>query len=171
MKFTYRDIFSDYRVKPYKDPINYGDAWDVNYDELNRLRRNGYSDLTEYFMYFRCQMNFAMHCATTALGISHEHLTQGSELLKSFYSFHVMYHIRRVLYLLNSPIPGDKEFKKYDNYFNHEAYLKICSEYGVNPNLNGLLVIGHIQLNGVCLETIKKRQKHHLQIIIAHICL
>ena len=73
-----------------------------------------------------------MHCATTALGISHEHLTQGSELIKSFYRFHVMYHIRRVLYLLNSPIPENKEFKKYDNYFNHEAYLNICSEYNVN---------------------------------------
>ena len=40
------------------DTIHVGDAWDVNYDELNRLRRNGYSDLTEYFMYFRCQIEF-----------------------------------------------------------------------------------------------------------------
>ena len=105
IEIQYNDIFSAYKVIPYKDPISIGDSWAVDYDKLTKLRRVGYTDFSEYFLYFRCQLNFAMHCATTALGISHEHLTQGSPLLKSFYRFHVMYHLRRVLYLLGSPIP------------------------------------------------------------------
>ena len=35
--------------------------------------------LKEYFMFYRCQLNFSINCATTALGISSQ---------KSIYKFH-----------------------------------------------------------------------------------
>ena len=107
-----------------------------------------------------------------ALGISHEHLTQGSPLLKSFYRFHVMYHLRRVLYLLGAPIPRDREFKKYNNPFDHESYGRICSEYGVDP----IISLGYISdwpytaQFGVFGNHMKKARNPTKQIIIVLTC-
>ena len=63
-------------------------------------------------MFYRSQINFALHCSTTALGISIEHLTQGSNLLKAIYRFHVYYHIRRILKRLSIPLSGEKRVCK-----------------------------------------------------------
>ena len=67
--------------------------------------------LKEYFMFYLCQLNVSIHCATTALGISSQH---GSELLKSIYKFHVYYHIS-ILKRLNIPLPHKKTILKFNN--------------------------------------------------------
>ena len=40
------------------------------------------------------QLNFAVHCATSGLGISTEHLNAKQPLVKVLYRFHAYYHIR-----------------------------------------------------------------------------
>ena len=67
-------------------------------------------ELKEYFMIYRCQLKFSIHCATTALGINSQYLTHGSELLKSIYKFHVYYHVRRILKRLDIHLPHTKIF-------------------------------------------------------------
>ena len=84
--------------------------------------------------YFRSQLNFAMYCATAALGVTFQHLTEGSELLKSFYRFHTYYHVRRVLKKLGAALPHDAEFSKFKNRYEKRAYYNICREYKINPN-------------------------------------
>ena len=86
------------------------------------------------FGYFRSQLNFAVYCATTALGVTYQHLTEGSELLKSFYRFHTYYHVRRVLKKLGAPLPHDAEFSKFKNRYDRQSYYSICREYEINPN-------------------------------------
>ena len=86
------------------------------------------------FGYFRSQLNFAVYCATTALGVTYQHLTEGSELLKSFYRFHTYYHVRRVLKKLGAPLPHDAEFSKFKNRYDRQSYHSICREYEINPN-------------------------------------
>ena len=46
------------------------------------------------------------------MGISKQHLIQGSEMLKSIYKFHVYYTIRRIFQLLRAPIPHERWLSK-----------------------------------------------------------
>ena len=66
-------------------------------------------------MFYRCQLNFSILCATIALGNSSQNLTHGSELLKSIYKFHVYYHVTRILKRLDIPLPHTKIFLKFNN--------------------------------------------------------
>ena len=52
--------------------------------------------LNEYFHMYRCQLNFAMFCATSALGISWQHLNHPNLHVRSVYRFHVHFHVRSV---------------------------------------------------------------------------
>ena len=45
---------------------------------------------------YRCQLNFAMFCATSALGISWQHLNHPNLHVRSVYRFHVHFHVRSV---------------------------------------------------------------------------
>ena len=130
---SYRDIFSAYNIIAYNYDKDLGDKWALPYKQGLRLRSIGYTNLKEYFKYYRCQLNFAVYCATSGLGLSHQHLTSGSPLLKSFYRFHVMYHIRRVLFKLRANLPRDSNFNKFDNHYDLASYFQICAEYGVDP--------------------------------------
>ena len=54
---------------------------------------NGYGkckpELNEYFHMYRCQLNFALFCDTSAFGISWQHLNHQNLLVRSVYRFHV----------------------------------------------------------------------------------
>ena len=63
------------------------------------------------------QLNFAVHCATSALGISTEHLNAKEPLARSLYKFHVYYHIRRILKRMLVPTPSEEGFDKYNNAY------------------------------------------------------
>ena len=56
-------------------------------------------------------------------------------MLRSIYRFHVYYHIRRILKVLEIPLAYENIFNQYNNSYNHEKYIHICSEYGVSDNL------------------------------------
>ena len=53
-------------------------------------------------------------------------------MIRSIYRFHVYYHIRRILKILEIPLPYENSFNQYNNPYNHEKFIGICSEYGVS---------------------------------------
>ena len=56
-------------------------------------------------------------------------------MIRSIYRFHVYYHIRRILKILEIPLPYENSFNQYSNPYNHEKFIGICSEYGVSNDL------------------------------------
>ena len=56
-------------------------------------------------------------------------------MMRSIYRFHVYYHIRRILKILEIPLPYENSFNQYNNPYNHEKFIGICSKYGVSNNL------------------------------------
>ena len=83
-----KDIFNEYDVK-------LGDWFKLSNDQFYKFQaEHGACKLDDYFMYYRCQLHFTLFCSTTALGISYEHISEGDNLLKSIYKFHIYYHIR-----------------------------------------------------------------------------
>ena len=87
------------------------------------------------FTIWQSQLNFAVFCASSACGVSVEHLYAKEPMIKSIYRFHVYYHIRRILKILEIPLPHENSFNKYNNSYNHEKFIGICSEYGVSNDL------------------------------------
>ena len=69
---------------------------------------------------YRCQLNFAMFCVTSALGISWQHLHHPNLLVRAVYRFHVYFHVRLILHELGISLPHEEGFSKVKN-----AYLKV----------------------------------------------
>ena len=87
------------------------------------------------FKLWQTQLNFAIWCASSACGISSEHLTNNKHLLvMALHRFHVCYHIRRIFKQMQTPLPFETSFKQVNNPYNKEEFLKICHEYGVDSN-------------------------------------
>ena len=45
------------------------------------------------------------------------------------------YHIRRILKIIEIPLPHENSFNQYNNPYNHEMFIKVCGEYGVSNDL------------------------------------
>ena len=69
------------------------------------------------------------------LRLSVEHLNAEEPMIRSMCRFHVYYHIRRILKILEIPLPYEDGFNQYNNQYNHEKFTGICSEYGVSNDL------------------------------------
>ena len=82
------------------------------------------------------QLNFAMHCATSGLGVSTEHLNAEQPLVRSLYRFHVYYHVRRILRRMAVPTPSEEGFDKYNNTYNLKEARRIADEYGCSANFH-----------------------------------
>ena len=101
-----------------------------------RVEDQKFKDWDHYkFTMWKSQLNFVVFCASSACGISVEHLNAKEPITKSIYRFHVYYHIRRILKILEIPLPYENSFNQYDNPYNHEKFIGICSEYGVSNDL------------------------------------
>ena len=74
-------------------------------------------------------------CASFAYGVSVEHMNAKRPMLRSVYRFHVYYHIRRMLKILEIPLPYENSFNQYNNLHNYEMFMKVCGEYGVSNDL------------------------------------
>ena len=46
---------------------------------------------------WQLQLNFLVFCASSACGVSVEHLNAKEPMIRNIYRFHVCYHIRRIL--------------------------------------------------------------------------
>ena len=83
-----------------------------------RVEDQRFKDWDHYkFTLWQAQLNFVVFCASSACGISVEHLNANKPMIRSIYCFHVYYHIRRILKILEIPLP------------------KVCIEYGVSNDL------------------------------------
>ena len=101
-----------------------------------RVEDQKFKDWDHYkFTLWQSQLNFAVFCASSACGVSIEHLNAKEPMIRSIYRFHVYYHIRRILKILKIPLPYENSFNQYSNPYNHEKYIHICSEYGVSNDL------------------------------------
>ena len=87
------------------------------------------------FTLWQSQLNFVTFCSSSACGLSIEHLNAKEPMIRSIYRFHVYYHIRRILKILEIPLPYENSFNQYNNQYNHEKFIGICSEYGVSNDL------------------------------------
>ena len=100
------------------------------------MRIKKFKDWDHYkFTIWQSQLNFAVFCASSACGVSVEHINAQERMIRSIYRFHVYYHIRRILKILEIPLPYENSFNQYNNPYNHEKFIGICSEYGVSNNL------------------------------------
>ena len=101
-----------------------------------RVEDQKFKDWDHYkFTIWQSQLNFAVFCASSACGVSVEHLNAKEPMIRCIYRFHVYYHIRRILKILEIPLPYENSFNQYSNPYNHEKYIHICSEYGVSNDL------------------------------------
>ena len=101
-----------------------------------RVEDQKFKDWDHYkFTIWQSQLNFAVFCASSACGVSVEHFNAKEPMIRSIYRFHVYYHIRRILKILEIPLPYENSFNQYNNSYNHEKFIGICSEYGVSNNL------------------------------------
>ena len=87
------------------------------------------------FTIWQSQLNFVVFCASSACGVSVEHLNAKEPMIRSIYRFHVYYHIRRILKILEIPLLYENSFNQYNSLYNHEKFIGICSEYGVSNDL------------------------------------
>ena len=81
----------------------------------------------------RCQLNFTMFCATSALGISWQHLNHPNLLVRSVYRFRVHFHVRLTLHKLGIFLRHEDGFSKVKNSYIQSAYYSLCDYYGVDP--------------------------------------
>ena len=101
-----------------------------------RVEDQKFKDWDHYkFTLWQSQLNFAVFCASSACSVSIEHLNAKEPMIRSIYRFHVYYHIRRILKILEIPLPYENSFNQFNNPYNHEKYIHICSEYGVSNDL------------------------------------
>ena len=101
-----------------------------------RVEDQKFKDWDHYkFTLWQSQLSFAVFCASSACGVSVEHLNTKEPMIRSIYQFHVYYHNRRILNRLKIPLPYENSFNKYDNPYIHEKFIKICKEYGVSCDL------------------------------------
>ena len=101
-----------------------------------RVEDQKFKDWDHYkFTIWQSQLNFAVFCTSSACGVSVEHLNGKEPMIRSIYRFHVYYHIRRILKILEIPLQYENSFNQYKNPYNHEKYIHICSEYGVSNDL------------------------------------
>ena len=71
-----------------------------------RVEDQRFKDWDHYkFTLWQLQLNFAVFCASSACGVSVEHLNAKKPMIRSIYRFHVYYHIRRILKILEIPLP------------------------------------------------------------------
>ena len=101
-----------------------------------RVEEQRFKDWDNYkFTIWQSQLNFTVFCASSACGVSVEHLYAKEPMIRSIYRFHVYYHIRRILKILEIPLPYENSFNQSNNPYNHEKFIGICSEYGVSNDL------------------------------------
>ena len=122
----------------------YGDSFQVKFPNAFtnyplgavRVEDQRFKDWDHYKLtLWQSQLNFIVFCALSACGVSVEHLNAKEPMIRSIYRFHVYYHIRRILKILEIPLPYENSFNQYSNPYTHEKFIGICSEYGVSNDL------------------------------------
>ena len=116
MKIQLPNIFKDHQIVAQQKPMTVGyNEWPLSL-ALWRIFYNSHGkykpELNEYFHMNQCQLNFAMFCMTSALGISWQHLNHPNLLVCTVYRFHVYFHIRLILHKLRISLLRKDGFSK-----------------------------------------------------------
>ena len=139
VKMQLPNIFKDYHIVAKPSPTTVGyDEWLLSIAlSTNFYHSHGKykPELNEYFHMYRCQLNFAMLCAISALGISWQHLNHPNLLVRSVYRFHVYFQVRLILHDLGISLPHEDGFSKVRNSYIKSAYYSVCDDYGVNQDV------------------------------------
>ena len=119
VKIRLPNIFKDHHIIAQPTPMTVGyDEWPLS---LTLWKKNCNShgkykpELNKYFHMYRCQLNFAMFCVTSALGISWQHLNHPNLLVHTVYRFHVYLHVQLILHELRISLPYEDGFSKVKN--------------------------------------------------------
>ena len=79
------------------------------------------------------QLNFAIYCATSGCGVSADnHINHQDPLVRSIFRFHIYFTIRKILHQLQVPLPGNKSFNEFNNYYDKQKYEQLRIEFGKN---------------------------------------
>ena len=136
IKIQLLNIFKDHHIvaKPSTTSVRY-DEWSLSNILWMKFSHGKYKpELNEYFHMYRCQLNFALFCATSALVISWQHINHPNLLVRNVYRFHVYFHLRLILHDLVAPLPDEDGFSKVKNSYINSAYYSICDDYGADAN-------------------------------------
>ena len=70
-----------------------------------RVEDQRFIDWDHYkFTLWQTQLNFTVFCASSACGVSVKHMNAKKPMIRSMYRFHVYYHIRRILKIIEIPL-------------------------------------------------------------------
>ena len=120
------NMFKDHHIVAKPRPITAGDEWPLSL-ALWRTFYNSHGiykpELNEYFYMYRCQLS-----ATSALGISWQHLNYSNLLVRSVYRFHAYFHVGSILHKLHISLPHEDGFTKVKNNYEDSEYYSVCNE-------------------------------------------
>ena len=124
-------------------------------------------ELNEYFHMYRCQLNFALFCATSVLGISWQHLNHPNLPVRAVYRFHVYFHVRLILPDLGIPLSHEDDSSKVKNAYIKKVHITVSvMTMALMRIIYGCMGIGFIRLVIVFLVMKKTQQKGLHQIIL-----
>ena len=83
---------------------------------------------------YRCQLDFAMFCVTSALGIFWQHFNHPNLLVRAVYRFHVYFQVQLILHDLGVSLPDDDGFSNVKNANLKSVYYSFFDDYGVNAD-------------------------------------
>ena len=132
------NIFKDHHIvaQPNTTTVVY-DEWRLPL-ALSRKFFNSHGkykpELNEYFYMYRCQLSFSIFAATSALGISWQHLNHPNLLVRAVYRCHVYFHLRLMLHELGIHLPYEGGCSKVKNNFEDSVYYSICNDYGTDAD-------------------------------------
>ena len=79
-------------------------------------------------------LNIVTHCASTASGISLEHLFADNAMIRSIYCFHIVSKTQKILNTLGVRLPYIEEFDPFKSHYNLESYWKLCNDFDIHPS-------------------------------------
>ena len=138
VKIQLPNIFKDHHIAAKSTPtiVGYNEwslsltLWKKFYNSHGKYKPG----LNEYIYMHRCQLNLAMFCATSALGISWQHLNHPILLVRAVYRFLVYFHVRLVLHEVRISLPHEDGFNKVKDDYERSAHYSVCDQYGVDPD-------------------------------------
>ena len=105
---------------------NHSDGFQVKFPNVStnyplgavRVEDQRFIDWNHYkFTLWQTQLNFAVSCASSACGVSVDHMNAKKPMIRGIYRFHVYYYIRRILKILEIPLPYENSFNQYNNLY------------------------------------------------------
>ena len=134
VQLKFMDILKEHEIIPdiEKNRQSCDDSWKVSNKVFIALHSRK-PKLEEYVHMYRCQLNFALYCTSSALGVSMQHLNHPNMRIRSVYRFHVYYHMRLMLYRFKVALPREERYKKTNNPYLKEDYFQVCDKYSVDP--------------------------------------